>query len=134
MESIFDILVEAWSGWLQWLFVAVAIDLLFGVVVSLKAGDFKWEKIANYMQTNLPKVFGWLLLFLLSKTPADKLPPEADFISSAAVYTSYITIYAAIAGSILGHMISLGIFPAALRSALMRLGIAGKYIPPKPEG
>lgn len=97
-----------------WLLAVIALDLLLGVVVALKAKTFEWQRLADFLTDYGPKLIAWLALECLGLLPAE-LKTMAGLGSALGTGAYGIILLSAI-GSIMGHVQALGLVSASLKS------------------
>lgn len=92
-----------------------ALDLIFGVIVSLVQKEFKWESLNHYLTTDVLPIFAWIGVVILVNIPAELLPYGftipfvGDFV--------YTTVFLSIFGSLVGSFGKLGILQTQLGKA-----------------
>ncbi len=65
LSQLFD---QAWVLQVVGALVLVVVDVLFGLILAIKSGEFDPGKAANFYKTTvLPYLLGWLVLNLLIK-------------------------------------------------------------------
>ena len=83
------------------LFVLILVDFVLGVIVALKAGTFKLNKLASFLNTSvLGMVGGYFLVGVMATV-------EPSF--TAAVMASWIAIDAALVAMIVNKLKALGL-------------------------
>jgi hypothetical protein len=101
---------------LGWLALVIALDLVLGVVVSLKNKTFQWQRLADFLGSYGPKVIGWLALEALDFLPAEyKLLGQIGGVLGTGAYG---LLFLATVGSVLGHVQSIGVLPDMRRAGL----------------
>ena len=106
---------------LAWLALVIALDLILGVVVSLKKKVFQWQYLADFLGNYGPKIFGWLALEVL-----DFLPSEYKIIGSITGVLgvgAYSLLFISAVGSVLGHVQSIGGLSVRSGPSLERYGL-----------
>lgn len=93
------------------LVIVLVLDLIFGVILSLSKKTFTWAKLAQFTSTNLPKIFAWLVVKLLSGLPADLIPKDYAFLFTGFATLVYLTIMLSFLGSIFGKLRDAGVMP-----------------------
>lgn len=89
----------------------IALDVLLGIAAALKSGEFDWQKIARFYQSNVvPYVLGYLAFYLAAKVIIDPtvLGDWADIVGESAITVAWAAILASLGNSILGHIKKLG--------------------------
>ena len=106
------------------LLVLSLIDLVFGVLAALRAGNFKLEKLAGVLESDLFPIIGWLGVVAIAAIPQDLVPSNyVGYLPEGA----YGLVFIKIAGSILGSVSSFGLAVDTLK----KIGVQAKQ--PKPE-
>lgn len=101
----------------QVVLLLVAIDLLLGVIVALKKGDFRLSFVADFARNDiLGKVAPFAVLYAGYKYAgsADIVIPGFDL--EVAMNAAWVVVLAALVGSLLGSVKDLGLqqLPAPL--------------------
>lgn len=77
----------------------IALDTIGGVVLALKAGDFQWKKLGNFVGKHATKLVGLLIFEALAL-----LPMELRFlaqITDGLAYTVYVTLLVSTAATVM---------------------------------
>lgn len=99
------------------LLIVIALDLVLGVVIALKNGVFRWEKLADFLGDYGPKIVGWLAVELLAL-----LPEEFRLLAGVQpglAWGAFSILFLSAVASVFGHLGALGLLP----NTLQRLGI-----------
>jgi hypothetical protein len=115
----FDKLLEVIVTRGQWVLVLVVLDVLMGVLSALKAKEFKWDKLADFLTTYGIKVIGWLTLEAIALLPADALKLAGFTVAIAT--SAYAALLLSAVGSILGNVKKF--LPDAFASGMGRAGL-----------
>jgi hypothetical protein len=110
--NTFPNLSEIWAvieGRLVVLLILTVFDLLFGVILSLIAKDFKWEFLLHYLNTDILPILAWMATAVIGQIPAEFIPKETLPIFEYAVYA---TVFLSIAASLYGHFQKIGVLSA----------------------
>jgi hypothetical protein len=127
MNEYFVALWAALDGRLLVLALLTVIDIVFGVVIALVVNkNFKWEYLANYLNSDVLPIFGWVGIVLLATIPSGLVPTGATLIGIDVVYG---TVFLKILASILGSLADMGV----LQKPLNRIGIGAMPIADKPQ-
>jgi hypothetical protein len=102
----------------SFLCLAITLDVFSGVVVSLKAGEFKWEKLPSFMGKYVLLIVGWLLAEVAAFIPED-LYNTANLPVSYELFTSigsvaYGFVIAGGLSSLLANLANIGLFKEKL--------------------
>jgi hypothetical protein len=103
---------------LVFLSIVIGLDIVSGVVIAFKAGEFSWEKLPNFLQKYVPMIVGWLLAELTAIIPEDiydlaNLPiPYTAFTSVGNI--AYGVVFAGGLGSFLANLANIGLLKAWL--------------------
>lgn len=103
----------------QWLLIIIVLDILMGVLSSLKEKSFKWDKLADFLTTYGMKIVGWLALEVLALLPIEVLN-LAGFTATIAT-AAYAAVVISGIGSILGNVRKF--VPEALASGMGKAGL-----------
>lgn len=117
LEEIFNTFITAVSGRLEVLFVLAVIDLFLATFIAIVKKEFKLEKLPEFLISDGVPIVGWLAAELLLAIPPYFIPE--GFVLPVLGYVVYATVFAKIAGSILGSIASTGV----LTQALYRIGV-----------
>ncbi len=103
----------------------IAADLVLALGAAIKTKMFKMEQVAAFLQTQvIPKLFGWLGAAIIGKFV---LPEYLDGVfavgAGAMADLAFVAVVVSLAGSIVGHMQTIGIIPASADGALRKVGI-----------
>jgi hypothetical protein len=95
-----------------WLGLAIMFDLLLGVIAAIRAKNFDWARIADFLSTYGAKAVGWLALEVLTLMPVDLrgLSGFADGLATGG----YALLLLSAVGSVLGHVSALGMLPVEI--------------------
>jgi hypothetical protein len=127
MNEYFVALWAALDGRLLVLALLTVIDIVFGVVIALvKNKNFKWEYLANFLNSDVLPIFGWIGIVLIASIPSGLVPAGAILIGTDVVYGF---VFLKILASILGSLADMGI----LQKPLNRIGIGDMPIGDKPQ-
>lgn len=119
-----DTFVQFWnaiSAPLITLIVLTLLSFLAGILDAFKAGQFEWNRVADFMRTTVvPKIGGWLLLevFHFFITPST-VPGESTLMYTMLAGFStfaYGTAFIAILAKLLSSLYSLGVIPEGITS------------------
>jgi len=117
LEEIFNTFITAVSGRLEVLFVLAVIDLFLATFIAIVKKEFKLEKLPEFLISDGVPIVGWLAAELLLAIPPYFI--TEGFVLPVLGYVVYATVFAKIAGSILGSIASTGV----LTQALYRIGV-----------
>lgn len=92
------------------------LDLLFGVILALRRGEFKWGKLVGYLDSDILPILAWLAVEGMALIPGELIPAGAELFAPQIVYA---TVFIAILASVAGHLSAFGL----LTSSLQRVGI-----------
>lgn len=95
-----------------WLIALIALHLLTGVALAIKARLFEWRRLADILADYGPKAIGWLALELVSL-----LPPELQILGGLGDNlggAAYAILIVSAVGAILSNARSLGLLPEAV--------------------
>jgi len=111
------------------LLLLVAVDLILGVLQSLKEKTFSWSKLSQYCTTNLPLIVSWLAADSLRLIPEQYTVLFSGALSgwqvtglSSIGTVVYATVAIGLLGSILRHLAGLGVLKLPDEKAA-RLGL-----------
>lgn len=120
----------AHDGYFQAVLVLIALDLLLGIIASVKTGEFKFSWIAHFAQDDIVgKVFPWFLIFAASKYAPNVAVLGIDLTSIEKVV--FAAVAAALGGSLLSSLKDLGL-PLPAPSALPKMFGGEREPPPEP--
>lgn len=132
-------LFQAWIGEKLWMLALLGafavIDMILGVIMSATNGEFKLEKLPEFIITFVKWTAAWFALELVQFLPAmfnvdlSQYGVVADMFaqySGALAYGGAVVKYIF---SIFGHVNSSGVLPARANNALTKIGI-----PPASKG
>lgn len=106
------------------LLLMTVLDLLLGVIVAVRAGIFKLEKLAGVLESDLLPILGWVGVVIIASIPQDLIPGDAVIYAPDAAYG---LVFIKILGSILGSISSFGVGT----EALTKIGVQVKQLPKK---
>jgi phage-related holin len=79
IQSILGVLNSLFAGSVLILLILVVVDLVLGVMASLKTKEFKWDKVSEFYKTKIiPSVGGWMVLVLAAKYAVNSVVPGFD--------------------------------------------------------
>lgn len=111
-----DAFVAAVQGKLIVLLFLTLLDLLFGVILALRRGEFLWRKLLGYLDSDVFPILAWLAVEAMALIPGDLIPAGAELFAPQIVYA---TVFIVIMASVAGHLSAFGV----LTSALQRVGV-----------
>ena len=123
------ILLDLWTK--VWpLLLVIGLDLIFGVVKSLKDRKFEWEKLAGFLETYGIKLFGWLVLEALTFLPEDVVAETAalNLGTTALSWTAYIAVMGSALGSLYGNVVAVGLIPDVIQGVAAKVGFPRKEV------
>jgi hypothetical protein len=98
----------AHDGYLQAVLVMIALDVLLGVIASVKTGQFKFSWLAGFGKDDLlGKVLPWFLIYTAAKYAPDVAVLGIDLSSMEKVV--FALVVAALGGSMLASLKDLGV-------------------------
>lgn len=110
---------------MEWLVIAIVLDLILGIAVALKMHEFQWQLVADFLESYGLKVLGWLTLEVLAIFPKEL---TGGIILEGAAWIAYIAIVASVLGSILGHIEMVGVVQKKFGFLMERLGLPPTYV------
>ena len=120
----------AHDGYLQAVLIMVALDLLLGIIASIKTRQFKFSWVAGFAQDDLlGKVFPWFLIYAASKYAPNVSVLGIDMTAIEKIV--FAAVATALAGSMLSSLKDLGL-PLPAPSALPKMFGGEKEPPPPP--
>jgi hypothetical protein len=83
------------------LFGLIALDLLLGVAVAIKSGEFQFWAIANFYKTNVvPYIIGWVAFVAAGQfLAAEVLPADLQFLAGNGIAVASFSAIALSIGS-----------------------------------
>jgi len=115
---------------MEWLVIAIILDLILGIAVALKMHEFQWQLVADFLESYGLKALGWLTLEVLAIFPKEL---TGGIILEGAAWIAYIAIVASVLGSILGHIEMVGIVQKKIGFLMERLGLPPTYVDVKDD-
>ena len=91
MEFDFGFLIDlpVWDV-LMYIVIAILVDTVFGVLVAIQKGEFKFVELPRFLGTNvLPYVFGLLVLAVVAEYTTEVFE-YVFYVVSAAVLARYV--------------------------------------------
>jgi len=120
----------AHDGYLQAVLVMIAVDLLLGVVASLKTHEFKFSWIAKFANDDLlGKVFPWFIVYAAAKYAPNVAVLGIDLSSIEKVVFGLVAV--ALGGSMLSSLKDLGV-PLPAPAKLPQVFGGERKPPPEP--
>ena len=83
---------------LYWVLGLVAVDVLVGIVASLKDKTFDWEKLPGFLSSYGMKILGWLIFEGLAFVPAEFM--DMGGISTVVSGAAFVALVGGALGSI----------------------------------
>lgn len=84
----------------------IGMDLVLGVSVAIKEGEFEWEKLGRFYQTSvLPYILAYLGIFIALQF----VPESVGFIADGLDVLVFAAIISRLVSSIVGHLLKLDI-------------------------
>jgi hypothetical protein len=106
MDTYVNAFVAAVGGKVIALGVITLMDLIFGVIVSLRQGRFEWVRLADYLESDVIPIMVWLAVEILALIPSNLIPDGVKMYVPAAVYG---TVFIKVMASVFGHFSALGV-------------------------
>jgi len=97
-------------------------------VKSVKAKEFDWGKLPQFLETYGIKLLGWTILEIMTIIPSDLVETSqaVDVGVTALAWTAYIGLFGATFKSIIGHLVDFGVLPEILKKVASKVGMLDK--------
>lgn len=129
LQVITEYFTNAW-GQILWIVLLMMLDWILAVIASIYQKEFAWDKLATFLETNvLLKLVAYILFSLIlaigEALPNTFIPDELLLYSDNIVFG--ILVVDLVMGSLLGHMMVIGLIPKAVSDLFSRLGVTPSY-------
>jgi hypothetical protein len=97
------------------LLIVALLDVLAGALVAVKHGEFRWEKVPEFLLEFVTYGFGWLSLEILAFLPGYvgvDLGGLLDLLTGYSGGAVFLFVAGKYITSVLSHLLALGVLPA----------------------
>jgi hypothetical protein len=120
LEELLTAIWEAYGAVIQTLIALIIADLLLGVLLAIKKGEFKFEELGRFYQTSvIPILGGYLIVALVVHfVDAEVMGGFVGTFGPALETAARILAIATLAGSLITKLRDIGIIPKGISQAL----------------
>lgn len=91
---------------IQTLLALIVVDVVIGVGLAIKRGEFRWRELARFYQTNvIPLLVGWVGFAVLVKLGVSSEMGDWGYLASEGVVTgAWLAAVGKVVSSVLGNV------------------------------